>query len=117
MADTLGPNQSLGYNQSITSQSGVYQLIMQTDGNLVIYKHIPGQPSRPIWATNTSGTDCNRVIMQNDGNFVLYRVNNTAAWSSGTYGKNGSSIIMQNDGNLVIYQPHVPVWASNTVQG
>ena len=48
MTDRLNPGQSLFTNNSITSADGRFHLIMQTDGNLVIY-----QPIVPVWASNT----------------------------------------------------------------
>lgn len=113
MTDRLNPGQSLFTNNSITSADGRFHLIMQTDGNLVIYRN---SDNRALWATGTQGTDVHRATMQTDGNLVLYHVNNAPAWASNTAGKPGSYLIMQTDGNLVIYQPVVPVWASNTVQ-
>ncbi|HEX7842407.1 MAG TPA: hypothetical protein VF469_33270 [Kofleriaceae bacterium] len=112
MADRLNPGQSLQRgtaNNQLRSANGVYTLVMQDDGNLVVY-----HGTRPLWATNTAGTDGQRAIMQTDGNFVLYHVNGSPLWASNTAGRPGSFVIMQNDGNLVIYQPNVPVWASNT---
>jgi hypothetical protein len=113
MSDRLNPGTRLTTNQSITSNDGRYRLIMQTDGNLVVYRT---HDNHALWATGTQGSDVHRADMQTDGNLVLYHVNNAPAWASNTAGKPGSYLIMQTDGNLVIYQPIVPVWASNTVQ-
>jgi hypothetical protein len=113
MSDRLNPGQPLFTDGSITSGDGRFRLIMQTDGNLVIYRT---SDNRALWATGTQGTDVHRAVMQTDGNLVLYHVSNAPAWASNTAGKPGSYLIMQNDGNMVIYQPIVPVWASNTVQ-
>ena len=113
MASVLGPNQSLGVNQSIFSPSNTYELIMQSDGNLVLYRTAN---HHAIWATGTNGKDVMRATMQGDGNLVLYTYTGHPVWASNTNGKNNSSLYMQDDGNLVIYEPSVPVWASNTVQ-
>jgi hypothetical protein len=91
------PDQSLSAGQSITSPNGAYELIMQTDGNLVEYSH-----GSALWATSTSGSG-NHVIMQTDGNLVVYS-GATELWQSGTGGHSGGFIAdLQNDGNLVIY--------------
>lgn len=111
MTDRLNPGQFIKRNSAsdrITSANGRYTLIMQNDGNLVVYNQ-----GKPIWATNTAGTDGEMAIMQADGNFVLYRVNGDPLWASNTVGGAGAFVIMQDDGNLVVYQ-QVPVWASNT---
>jgi hypothetical protein len=113
MPDRLTPGQSLFTNGSITSGDGRFRLVMQNDGNLVVYRN---SDNRALWATGTQGSDVHRAVMQTDGNLVLYHVNNAPAWASNTAGKPGSFLVMQNDGNLVIYQPIVPIWASNTVQ-
>ncbi|GLS17681.1 hypothetical protein GCM10007874_06960 [Labrys miyagiensis] len=113
MSNMLNPGQSLFTNQSLNSNDGRFTLILQTDGNLVLYRT---QDHRALWATGTNGQDTHHAIMQGDGNFVLYHENNTAAWASGTNGKPGSYLILQNDGNLVIYWPRDPVWASGTNQ-
>jgi hypothetical protein len=115
MADRLQPGQSIERdtgNDRITSANGVYTLVMQDDGNLVLYR----SGGHALWASNTSGTDGKRATMQGDGNFVLYRPNNQPLWASNTSGKPGCFVVAQNDGNLVVYQPNAPVWASNTVQ-
>ncbi len=113
MSSVLAPNQSLFTNQSLNSPDGRFQLIMQSDGNLVIYRLAN---HHPLWATGTNGKDVMRAIMQTDGNFVLYDFHGHAVWASGTNGKNNAFLVMQSDGNLVIYEPNVPVWASNTQQ-
>jgi hypothetical protein len=111
MANMLSPGQSLYVNQSITSTNNKYQLIMQSDGNLVLYRLYN---HHALWASNTAGQDVLRVIMQADGNLVVYKVDGNPVWDSKTNGKPGSFLIMQDDGNLVIYQPTVPIWASGT---
>ena len=68
MPSTLGPNQVLGINQSLFSPNGQFELIMQSDGNLVLYR-VANQ--HPLWATGTKGQDVLRAIMQSDGNLVL----------------------------------------------
>ncbi len=113
MANTLAPGQALTVNQSLISPNGVWQLILQQDGNLVLYRRANHHPT---WATGTNGKDVQRAVMQDDGNFVLYTFANQPVWASNTNGKNHSSLVLQDDGNLVIYLPRVPVWASNTNQ-
>lgn len=111
--DRLAAGQQLGVDQSITSSGGRFSLIMQSDGNLVLYQ----VGIRPLWASNTVGSGAVRAIMQTDGNFVLYRADNRPVWASNTDGVGtGAVLIMQNDGNLVIYQSGgSPIWASNTM--
>jgi len=106
-------NQGLVVGQSITSADGRFRLILQADGNLVLYAH----SRQALWASNTAGhPDVWDVAMQGDGNLVIYNVHGHALWASNTAGHAGAWLIAQNDGNLVIYDPaNHPLWASNTV--
>jgi hypothetical protein len=105
----------LQHGQSIVSNNGIYQLIFQTDGNLVLYKRYPGVAQRALWASGTNGLASDSYIRQGDGNLVIYDPGSHAIWSSGTYGHPGSRLVRQDDGNLVIYQPNnVAIWATGT---
>lgn len=114
--DTIFPNGRLTRDSGIFSNNRCFFLVLQNDGNLVIYKTSTGQP---IWATGTHGIAVEQAAMQADGNFVLYQYNGSPVWASGTDGRDGSRIVMQDDGNLVIYTESFnrPVWASNSVTG
>ena len=113
MTNILAPNQFLGINGTLTSPNGQFQLILQSDGNLVIYRL---SNHHALWSSKTNGQDAMRAIMQSDGNFVLYGFHSNALWASGTNGKAGAFLDMQSDGNLVIYIPNVPAWSSGTQQ-
>ena len=111
MSNTLTPNQYLSINGSMTSTNGQFQLILQQDGNLVLYRLAN---HHALWSSKTNGQDAMRAIMQADGNFVLYNFDGKPLWSSKTNGQNNAFLTMQDDGNVVIYKPDVPVWATNT---
>jgi hypothetical protein len=108
--DILYENQQLNVNESLVSANGRYKLVMQGDGNLVIYN----ASNTGIWSSGTWGKKIIYAAMQSDGNFVLYDNNYVAQFSSNTWNKVGSYMVMQNDGNLVIYQRGVARWGSNT---
>jgi hypothetical protein len=91
--------QRLVADQALTSSNGLYSLIYQSDGNLVLYG-----PGGGMWASNTSDTRPGVCIMQSDGNLVIYDPTNTAVWASATDDP-GSRLVVQNDGNVVIYRP------------
>lgn len=74
-------------------------LILQNDGNLVLYRNFV-----PVWHTSTSGSNASRLTMQNDGNLVLYSSANQPLWSSNSFSGVQSRLILQNDGNMVIYR-------------
>ncbi len=75
------------------------KLVMQGDGNLVIYSKY----GRALWASGTDGNPGAYKVMQGDGNLVIYSKDGKALWSSGTYGTPGAYDVMQEDGNYVIY--------------
>lgn len=95
----LTGNQQLNTNDSLVSTNGAYKLVMQSDGNLVMYKVSTGSAT---WSSGTSGSGGVRAKFQTDGNFVIYKSSGTVAWQTNTSGKNGYKITMQGDGNLVI---------------
>jgi hypothetical protein len=66
--DVLRAGESLGIDQKLTSSNGKYALIMQGDGNLVLYT----ESNTPVWATRTQGSGAVRASLQDDGNLVLY---------------------------------------------
>jgi hypothetical protein len=115
---TLNAGGVLNLNQDLPSDNGAYRLIMQTDGNLVLYGGaVP--VGNAIWATNTwdrpPALRATRAVMQEDGNFVLYTSAGYAAWATGTFGNPGSRLVMQDDRNLVIYNAdNNPIWATMT---
>jgi hypothetical protein len=106
----LTANQRLTTNQSLVSCNNEYTLIMQGDGNLVLY-----QNGTALWASNTAGSAADEAIMQGDGNFVLYTSSGTPLWASGTAGNAGAYLDVQNDGNVVIYSSSgSALWSTGT---
>lgn len=111
--DRLTTNQSLGQNQSITSQNGRFVLVMQGDGNLALNDN-----GRGIWGAGTNGKGGDHAIMQDDGNFVIYTSGNSPVWASNTPGHPGAFVVVQDDGNVVVYDPsNHPLWASQNNSG
>ena len=116
----LTAGQQLLVGDTLTSYNGDYQLILQTDGNLVLYTNNSAHTA--LWATGTNGKPSQCALMQTDGNFVVYNATGTtsssnALWASGTDNNSGAAIYCQNDGNLVIYAANgQAIWASNTWQ-
>ncbi|MBK7860942.1 MAG: peptidoglycan DD-metalloendopeptidase family protein [Archangiaceae bacterium] len=106
----LGVGATLAVNQALTSCDGRFTLVMQGDGNLVIYWAGHGA----LWSSKTPGSGGALLAMQGDGNLVIYRANGTAVWHTHTFGKPGAVLAMQTDGNLVVYQGSKAVWSSGT---
>ena len=106
----LSAGQELQAGQDLVSPGGQYTLVMQTDGNLVVYGN-----GCVIWASNTAGTGSNDYLaMQGDGNLVIYKSGGTPVWASNTADSGSANYLnMQVDGNLVVYTSAArPVWAS-----
>ncbi|HSW85630.1 MAG TPA: hypothetical protein VLF79_03425 [Candidatus Saccharimonadales bacterium] len=112
---TLYINQSLYANQSLYSSDGSHQLILQPDGNLVLYNNSGGGHVY-IWQSNTYGRSAGHLIMQPDGNLVLYDASGAYDWQSNTYGSGTNNyLVVQPDGNMVVYKTGGGfVWQSNT---
>lgn len=112
----LATNASLfaGGNNTIISPNGTTELVMQRDGNLVVYHN-----GLATWTTPSSvigsGSN-NQLIMQSDGNLVIYSGPNLTnpVWSTGTSGSN-LYLAVQDDGNVVIYnQSGQAMWSTGT---
>jgi hypothetical protein len=84
-----------------------HKLVMQNDGNLVLYDHMT-----PIWASHTGGTGARRAHMRTDGNFVLEDGGGNVVWASGGRSP-GSFVVLQDDGNFVQYCGNRALWASH----
>lgn len=108
-SDSLTPGTELQGGQYLHSPASTAKLIMQNDGNLVLYRY--GQAR---WFTRTDGYPGSRVIFQSDGNLVVYDRSGRARWASGTEGRGANRLIMQADGNLVIYSPRRALWWTGT---
>ena len=114
MTNQLTANQQLNVNDHLEPSNNTTHLIMQGDGNLVLYRSDNG---RALWATNTWSSPVNHAVMQGDGNFVCYDAGGRPYWATCTDGHPGAYITLQDDGNLVLYDPsNTPLWASNTAQ-
>jgi hypothetical protein len=101
---TIPPGSALGPGQTVFSQNGRYRLVMQTDGNLVLYRN----DNLVRFATYRYGY---YSIMQGDGNFVEYTASNQPVWATYTTYSPGAYAVVQDDGNFVIYSSSgVPLW-------
>lgn len=107
---TLTPGTEIKPNERLLSQDAHNNLLLQNNGNLVLYSTF-----KPVWSTGTEGTSTSRLIMQDDGNLVLYNTSGEPLWNSGTHGNSGARLVLQTDGNMVIYsESNVPLWSTRT---
>jgi nucleoid-associated protein YgaU len=108
VGDRLQKGEKLEVGQSLTSDNGAYEVILQDDGNLVLYA---GEQS--VWSTGTNGQSVVRAEVQEDGNFVLYTADKPV-WHSDTKGAKDVRLVLQDDRNLVLYGFDGPAWSSET---
>ena len=85
--------------QFIQSGDRRYVLLLQGDGNLVLY----GPGYHVLWNAGTGGQAIRYGVMQGDGNFVLYRTDGSPAFNTRTGSTAANRLVMQGDGNLVLY--------------
>ena len=105
-------NTRLDINSYITSNNVMYVLILQNDGNLVLYGNGNGTA---MWNSGTYGSGANRLVMQNDGNLVLYKANGAWVWQTHTYGKGPANAVLDEDGNFKVVRNDGSVtWSTNT---
>src|ERR1700674_562870 len=92
-SNVLHPGESLNTGQSLRSANGWFNMVMQSDGNLVLYT----RNGRALWQSGTGGRGGVRVSMQTDGNLVVYSSANQPLWWSGTGGYAVNGLFLQND--------------------
>lgn len=114
-------------HEKISSPNGNHVLVMQKDGNLVLYDSKCGvAPKCALWHSGSYREE-GRYFMaiQPDGNLVVYKgsppaSSEMAIWSSQTFGAlDNYFLAVQNDANVVIYRgtpmnTRGAVWSSKT---
>jgi nucleoid-associated protein YgaU len=108
MSDRLQKGEKLAQGESLTSKNGAYRVVLQDDGNLVLYSG-----DTAVWSTETNGQNVVRAEVQEDGNFVLYTPDKPV-WHTDTKGAKDVRLIIQDDRNLVLYGFDGVAWASGT---
>ncbi|MFQ1001654.1 hypothetical protein [Modestobacter sp. SSW1-42] len=104
---SLFSGQYLGTGQQVTSANGRYHLVLQPDGNVVVYT----AGGRPLFFTGSYGAF--QLLLQADGNLVAYNGVGYARWDSGTWREGFSRLDVQDDGNVVLYRADgTPSWYS-----
>ncbi|MEZ5941833.1 MAG: hypothetical protein R3C18_10595 [Planctomycetaceae bacterium] len=107
-ASRLLTGEELRIEQQLTSPDGSHRLLMQGDGNLVIYSR-----SGATWATGTEGKGDVRTVMQGDGNVVIYSADGKAIWATGTDGNPGAKLVLGDSGRLeVMDKDNKGIWSN-----
>jgi cell wall-associated NlpC family hydrolase len=99
-SDTLNTSLAVGKrllaNYVLWSESGAYRLVMQGDGNLVLYGGtVP-------WGSGTAGKPGASLVMQGSGNAVLYDKSGHALWATPTFGTGAAQLANRGDGNITM---------------
>jgi hypothetical protein len=111
--DRLSAGGILSLNYFLRSLDGRYALLLQSDGNLVLY----GPGYHVLWFSATNGKSVSYGAMGSDGIFRLMDKYGHAVWSSPNSACCGTQILMQTDGNLVIYKADGKTAVWNTMTG
>ncbi|XP_028425491.1 mannose-specific lectin [Perca flavescens] len=110
----LSKNDELRKGDFLISNNGEYKAVFQDDGNFVIYGW------KPVWASDTSGSDVFRLCMQADCNLVMYNKANGPKWQTNSH-KSGDCnmcrLHLTNDGKLVVYKEGDEIWSSANSRG
>jgi cell wall-associated NlpC family hydrolase len=97
----------------LMSPNGAFDLVLQTDGNLVLYG-----PAGWTWQSGTRGSNPDRLVLQTDGNLVMYGPNNSVIWQTYTHTRGPGFMQVQDDGNFVLYtNAQQATWQTYTYAG
>jgi hypothetical protein len=118
------------WSSNSTATTGCPRLVLEQDGNLVIYatkaiwsaasrdnKMFAGDVLESGWSLYSVSPEAYRLRMLADGNLALFDGSGHELWSTKTYGHPGAYASMQTDGNLVVFSSsgHA-LWSSGTSQ-
>ena len=102
------PGQTLAWGEKVVSCHGRFQLVMQNDGNLVLYFK-----DAPLWQIGLA-SGATHLTMQPDGNLVLYAGAKVVWQAPGTFAHPGAFLSVQPDGNMVAYVGTKALWQTST---
>jgi hypothetical protein len=113
--DKLFSGETLTSGEYLVAPSGVVRLVMQSDGNLVLFRVAD---SAQLWSSKTSGNPGAYTSMRTDGNLVVYGPSSQVLFQTNTANNPGARLMAQSDSNLVVYTSNwAPLWNSGTWTG
>lgn len=78
----LATGETLKTGEKLISSNSAYMAIMQTDGNLCVYKYVNGKQGSFVWCSMKHGFSNAKLVMQTDGNLCVYDGKNAFKWGS-----------------------------------
>ncbi|XP_054479212.1 B-type lectin plumieribetin-like [Anoplopoma fimbria] len=109
----LSKNDELRNGDFLISNNREYKAIFQDDGDFVIYGW------KPVWTSDTHGSDAIRLCMQADCNLVMYNKADKPAWhtNSAKPEANMCRLHLTDDGKLVVTRESEEIWNSAQSKG
>ncbi|MDQ1813436.1 hypothetical protein RBA41_08980 [Massilia sp. CCM 9210] len=117
LGSTISSPKEMSQQEVMTSPSGEYFLITQTDGNLCVYRDFDNSG---VWCSRSSsaGEAVYRTAMKTDGNLCTVNANGNNAWCRTNSGSEGNYFLkLKDDANLCVSRgtPAAPlgeIWCS-----
>ncbi|XP_037613519.1 mannose-specific lectin-like [Sebastes umbrosus] len=111
--NSLSKDEELRRGDSLVSDNGKFKAVFQEDGNFVLYSW------KPLWASDTSGTDAIRLRMQADCNLVMYNGSSEPRWHTNSV--RGDCDIcclhLSDEGRLEVQEEGYAVWKTDRDNG
>jgi len=111
----------LSENSRYYSDNGLFYLIIQEDGNMVVYEEKSEEDDKPVWASGTyhAGKRPFLLVIETDGNMVYYDANWVEIWFTLTAGEgNGPfGLNLRDDGILTLIDNDSKImWKSRNIE-
>merc|ERR1712212_1106 len=110
----LSKNDELRKGDFLISNNREWKAIFQEDGNFVIYGW------KPMWSSDTAGSDVHRLCMQADCNLVMYGKDDKPRWHTNSTKDNKCNMCrmhLTDDGKLLVQREGDDIWSSAKSQG
>lgn len=108
----IGHGHSLSAGQALRSRNGRHRLVMQTDGNLVLYND--GRPSWQSGSRDPSGRA--RALFSGDGNLAVIGGDGRVRYNATVEGRGGQQLAVRDTGPAVVLRRDgSEVWRNGAV--
>ncbi|KAM4606098.1 B-type lectin plumieribetin-like [Polymixia lowei] len=109
----LSKNDELRKGDFLISNNREWKAVFQDDGNFVVYGW------KPMWSTDTAGSDVHRLCMQADCNLVMYNKGDNPKWHTNSSKEecNMCRLHLTNEGTLLVQRESVDIWSSANSKG